>query len=546
MKDVIRQWLLALPRPERILVSIFAGALVLSFLMLLANSYLKKTEQAPAFGGSLTIGLVGFPHYLNPVIAPANEVDRALVKFIYPSLLRYDGQGKLVPYAAERFAVGDNGKLYDVVLKKGLLWDDSKPLSAQDVVFTIKTIQDQKISSPLARLWEGVAVQAVDDETVRFTLSEPYAFFPQNLTVGILPAHLWREVSPESFALSEYNKKPVGAGPYQFSAFTKSDSTITSVSFKANPTFFGQPPYIPKLTVRFYQTPQDLSSAYQDKEVQVAGFPAGAATIGASDTTITAFSLPRYFAIFLHDAQNAAFRKKDVRQALLQAVNRDAIVKDVLRGNAQVTNSPIPAVLADYYNPNVPSYGFDPKGAQAALAGAGFSEKKPLRVEFTVINDEVLNRVAAMVANNWRAVGVQVTLRNVEITQLRDDVLQKRNYQAFLFGQAMALTPDPFSFWHSSQSDYPGLNLSSYKNSNVDKILEELRKTFDEKRKKDLFNSFQSIVANDIPALFLYSPAYLVFSRNDIHGIKALPISLPEDYVNQEGEWHIYTKRIFR
>lgn len=547
MKSFLPEWLWALPKPERILLIIFSGAIILSFAALLANSYLKKTNQAPAFGGSITLGFVGTPHYINPVIAPANDVDRALIKLVYPSLLRYDGQGKLVPYLAERYAVGDNGKTYDVFLKKGVAWEDGKPITAKDVVFTIKTIQDPKTSSPLIRLWQGVKVDALDDLSVRFTLFEPYAFFLQNLTLGILPQHIWQGIGDENFTLAEYNKTPVGAGPYRFSTFTKSENTITSLVFKVNDLFFGATPYIPKVIVRFYATPDDLFNAYQGGEVDVAGLSAGSFDPHAkqdASANILSFSLPRYFAVFLNGAQNPALRKKEARQALLRGINRQAIIANVFNGQAAIVNSPIPPVLARYASTGVTDYGFDAKGAADTLKTAGFSAAKPLSIELTVVNDDTLGRVAQMIVDDWKKLGVNATIRTVTINDLRDQVLQKRTYQAFLFGQALALDPDPFSLWHSSQSDYPGLNLSAYSNKTVDSALEELRKTFNEARKKELFTTLQTTITADLPVLFLYSPNYLVFTHNSLKGVMQAPLSLPEDYINALGDWYIYTKRV--
>lgn len=549
MKSFIREWFFALPKPERILLFIFAGTLAVSFIALLANSYLKQTNQAPAYGGSITIGFVGTPHYINPVIAPANEVDRALIKLVYPSLLHYDQKGALVPFLAERYAVGDNGKVYDVFLKKNAKWEDGQAMTAKDVVFTIKTIQDPKASSPLVRLWQGVGVEALDDYTLRFTLSEPYAFFLQNLTVGILPKHIWESIGEENFSLSEYNKKPVGGGPYRFSTFTKTESAITSIVFKSNATFFGRAAYIPKVTVRFYATPQDLFKAYQSGEVEVAGLSAGAFDPQPKPDTsrkVTPFMLPRYFAIFLNESVNPSLRKKEVRQALWHAINREALIVNVLGSQAQIVNSPIPSVLSKYASSSVVEYPFDIARAGQLLAANGFSLTKPLVIELTIIDDELLGRVAETVVSDWREAGIQATIRRVDINQLRDQVLQKRTYQTFLFGQALALEPDPFSLWHSSQVEYPGFNLSMYRNKTADSILEELRKTFDEQRKKELFAAFQATLTNDVSTIFLYSPYYLVFSPASLYGLEAVPVSLPEDYINGIGDWYIYTKRIVK
>ncbi|MBI3334878.1 MAG: hypothetical protein HY001_00040 [Candidatus Portnoybacteria bacterium] len=443
MKFPFWAWLLKLPKPERSLVFTFALGLLVSFAALVIGSFYEKTREVGAFGGSIAGGFVGTPHYLNPVLAPANEVDRALTKLLYPALLGYSEEGKLVPSLASSFAIGDNGKIYEFFLRKDAEWDDGTPINAYDVVFTIKTIQDPKIASPLARLWEGVRVEATNDLTVRFTLSEPYAFFLQNVTLGILPRHTWGEVTQENFALSEYNKEPVGGGAYSFGGFTKSDSEITSIVLKANQTFFGGPPYISKLTMRFYASAEDLLRAYQRGAIDFFGVPAGALAgqIKEAKGNTTAFPLPRYFAIFLNEKANPALSKKALREALLTAIDRDAIVSSLLRGQARKVTSAIPWVLDEYHNGDLPEYPYNPSRAKELLASSGFSEKKPLSLELTVVNDDSLNQVAKNIEESWKAIGIRVTIKTRELSELRDQVLQKRSYQAFLFGQALALEP---------------------------------------------------------------------------------------------------------
>lgn len=540
-------WVERLPKPERYLIFIFSIGLGVSFLALIFGAFIQKTAQAPAFGGNIAIGFAGTPHYINPVLAPANEIDRMLVKILYPSLFRYDQKGAFTPYLAERFEIGDNGKVYEFSLRKGALWDDGKAITAHDVVFTIKTIQDQTIRSPLSRVWEGVRAEAVNDTTVRFTLQESYAFFLQNATLEILPQHIWKEVSAENFPLSEYNKKPVGAGPYSFSNFTKSDNAITSIDFEANKTFFAKPPYIQKVTARFYSKNEDLFKAYKAKEIDVFSLSFSSELSGIKDikNSTTSFPLPRYFGIFLNEKKNPMLAKRNVREGLLRAIDRNKLISSFLNNRARKIDSPIPAVLSDYYENDLPNYSFDRARAKDLLKQAGVSEKKPLLVELTLINNDSLLEVGRAVKSDWEKIGVSVTLRTVgsELSQLRDQVLQKRSYEAFLFGQALALQPDPFSLWHSSQSEYPGLNLSSYKNPDVDSILEQLRKTLDKNAQKELFKKFQTLVAKDIPVLFLYSPDYLVVANTSLYGIVSAPLSSPEDYISQLPDWYVYTKR---
>ncbi|MFH0831071.1 MAG: ABC transporter substrate-binding protein, partial [Parcubacteria group bacterium] len=186
-----------------------------------ARSYLNSTVAVPEQGGAVQLGLVGQPRYINPLLAPTSDVDMDLSTLVFGSLYKLDKDFK--PYAdlAESLNVSADQKTYSVVLKQGVNWHDGQPLTASDVVFTVKAIQDPSWQSPLNLGFKGVTVEQVDERTVRFTLQEVYAPFASTLTFGILPEHLWASVPGSSASLAELNTKPVGSGPYKFDELTK-------------------------------------------------------------------------------------------------------------------------------------------------------------------------------------------------------------------------------------------------------------------------------------------------------------------------------------
>lgn len=207
--------------------------------------YLKNTQLVPANGGSLIMAMVGSPRFLNPILSQLNNPDRDLVPLFFSALMKYDSQGKLIGDLAENYSITDEGKTYDLMLKKNIKWQDGKPLTVDDVIFTLQTIQNSEYNSPLGSLWQGADFEKVDDQTIRFNLKSPYAPFLYTLTFGILPKHLWQNVSPSQFPLTELNLKPIGSGPYQFSKFVKdSDGNIKSLEIKSYDQYFLGEPYI--------------------------------------------------------------------------------------------------------------------------------------------------------------------------------------------------------------------------------------------------------------------------------------------------------------
>ena len=178
---------------------LFLGLFFSSLLALLIIFYDKNTEINPGIGGKYTEGVVGSPRFINPLYAQVSDVDRSLVEIIFSGLMQYDNQGKITPDLAEGVEIKDDGKIYEVYLKKGLSWHDGQPISIDDVIFTVKTIQNSDYKSPLRGNYMGVEVEKINEEGVRFKLKTPYAGFIERLTFKILPKHIWENISPQTF-----------------------------------------------------------------------------------------------------------------------------------------------------------------------------------------------------------------------------------------------------------------------------------------------------------------------------------------------------------
>ncbi|MBI2038454.1 MAG: hypothetical protein HYT19_00840, partial [Candidatus Nealsonbacteria bacterium] len=159
----------------------------LSAIFLLVNFYFENTKIVPKQGGNYTEGVIGQPRLINPIFAPANDTDRDLSELIFSGLLKYDYQGKLVPDLAKDYQVSEEGKVFEFNLRENSFWQDGKPSTADDVVFTIKTIQNPDYKSPLRPSWLGVEVEKISDIKVRFTLKNSSAIFLENTTLKILP-----------------------------------------------------------------------------------------------------------------------------------------------------------------------------------------------------------------------------------------------------------------------------------------------------------------------------------------------------------------------
>lgn len=531
-----------LSRKERNVISLLVLIIIGSLIYIPVSFYLNKTIPVASAGGKYVEGVIGEPRHINPALT-STDADRDLVRLIYSSLTKYDEKGNIVGDLAENYNISENGLSYTFFIKENAKWHDGQDVTADDVVFTIKTIQNPEYSSPQRINWQGIEVEKIDDKTVKFTLRGRYAQFLNNTTLGILPRHIWETVKPVNFGLSNNNLEPMGSGPYVFKKFkTDSLGRIEYYELKANEQYFEGRPYIDEVALKFYPTETELISAYNRNEIQ------NLANISAQNLKglkfqqkleINRLKLPRYFTVFFNQNQSETLSDEDIRQALNYATDKDKIIKEVLDNEATTVHSPVIAsILGDMYVPN--PYDFDLGKAKELIEG---SELEDLSIALTTSEWPEFVTVANMLKEQWEAIGFTVDLQIVDIATMQQ-IIKDRSYEALLFGEVLAIDPDPFSFWHSSQKKAPGLNLAVYDNEEADKLLEEARTTLDPVKRLLKYDDFQKVVLDDAPAIFLYSPFYIYPQDEDVKGNELEILSIPSDRFSNINKWFISTKRV--
>lgn len=549
-----------LTQKEFRVIKILTLIIIVSGSMIGINWYRNASKILPAIGGEYIEGVVGTPKLINPILAQANEVDQDLSRLIFSGLLKQKGN-TLIPDLAESYSVSTDNLTYTFILRKNALWHDGTPFNTQDVIFTVRAIQNPEYKSLLYNTFSGVRISQIDDYAISFTLSQPFAPFPSLLTFGILPQHIFENIPPATAHLADFNiKNPVGTGPFQIKSLTKdSRGVIKGYTLAKNSNFYSQPPFIGQVTFKFYPDIQSAIEALNNKNIDGISNVANKYhdLITEKNAVFLSFSLPQYTAIFLNGKSNKALGSIAIKKALTFALNRNDIVRKVLNSQGEVIYGPIlPGSIG--YNPELEENIYDPKKAETLLQEDGWKktndpdQNKPalwrkeneiLTINLTTIDNPQTRAAASLVAQYWQDIGIAVKLTIISKEQLLDDVLKTRNYDALLFGNDLGNDPDPYAFWHSSQRDYPGVNLSLYRNEKVDALLEEARKISDPGERAKKYIEFQEILAKDIPAIFLYNPTYPYVINKKIKGISITRIITPADRFNEIEKWYIKTKR---
>jgi peptide/nickel transport system substrate-binding protein len=543
---------------EKVIFLVFVIIALVTALIMAdkASQYFMVT--VPVAGGQLIEGEVGTPRTANPILA-FTDADKDITALVYAGLMRQDVLGNLVPALAASYSVSPDGLTYDFVLKKNIYFDDGKPITADDIVFTINKTQDTAIKSPVRADWADVTVKKISDSEVQFILKQPYAAFLDNTTLGILPQHIWKDVSDDQFIFSNYNLQPVGNGPYRVQSIAK-DSNGVPQSYILVPSnhYTGTKPYISKIILDFYPDESHAFDALEAREIDsLVGLDPNDATALASTSAsvhILTKAVPRLFGIFFNQNQNPVFADKAVRQALSFAIDRQAIVKDVLYGYGIPIDSPIPQGILtrsqSISGPNIAlaTSTLEKDGWKLGTDGiyAKTVNKKIQTLTFSITTADSPDLVAAanMVATEWRAIGAKVTVNVFEYSDLQN-AIGDRSYDSLLFGQYVSNGLDLYAFWHSSQRNAPGLNIAEYVDSSADKTLSDARTaTTSAKQLADL-SAFQNIFSQDVPAVFLYSPDLIYVIPDKLNGVNIDSVSTAADRWNGVSDWYIDTDRVW-
>ncbi len=554
-----RQWLVlfrALGTRDRLLVLFFTTIAVGALCFWLGAIYMASTRVVPEYGGEYIEGLVSQPRYINPILSQTSEADANISALIYGGLFSYDAEGKLQKNLVEDYTVSEDGKIYTLTLRQGVKWHDGEELTAEDVLYTIRAIQDPAYKSPLRANWLSVEGATVDRYTLTLTLKKAYFGFLESLVVGILPRHIWENIAPENFLLADYNLEPIGSGPYRFYDLQKdSNGNVLSYELQPFPDYFAGAPYIGKITFHFYPDERSLLDAYGRKEVLGINsvLPENLPELEARKSTrIYKVAIPRIFGVFFNVNKSVVLANDEVRKALSFATDRDAIIREVLSGMGSPAETAILPFMSGYaadvsfprFNEGEANAVLDQDGWKRGDDGVRAKNGTVLEFELLVPDWPGLSKTAEILREQWGKVGARVTVNVLSALDLQQSAVRPREYQAILFGEAAMLDSDPYSFWHSSQKHDPGLNLALFDNKDADAALLSLREELNEEKRNEYYRTFQEILSRENPAVFLYSPTYLYAVNSSVKVAEVKYANTPANRLGMITQWYIKTKRV--
>lgn len=502
----------------------------------------QYSVTGPAEGGVYTEGVFGTVDNLNPIFA-ATPAERSASRLIFANLLSYDDKGDLVGELAQNWSMDSTGKVFTLTLRPDAKWHDGAAITADDVLFTFGLIKNADTRSPFYASWRNIGVDKVDDLTVRFTLPTVYAAFENSLVLGILPEHALKDVRPSELRTEPFNRAPtVGSGPFSFQSLSAIDAGHTHYALRlvANPSYVLGPPKLAGFQLHAYKDREDLSKALRNQEVASISDPTIAQLKSIDTEKFKVVNAPLDNGVY-------AFLKNDsdilkdvkVRQALEMATDHNAITK-LFNGTVQRLDGPLlPGQLG--YRQDVHPPAMDLARANQLLDEAGWKragqgsrrvkDGQPLRLRLVSLSSGNYPALAEEIMSEWSKIGVEfdTTSPLVKADDIQQNIILPRAYDVLIYEIAIGHDPDVFAYWHSSQANERGFNLSDYKSPKVDDALDSARTRIEPALRDAKYRLFVQQWLADVPAIGLYRPSLVYVENKDVYTFDAHSLVDPSD-----------------
>src|SRR3989344_9435688 len=507
----------------------------------------------PAPGGTYVEGILGSFTNANPIFA-TGSVDSSVSRLVFSSLFKFDQQNQLVGDLASGYDVDDRGVVYTVHLRPKLKWQDGRPLTAEDVVYTYQTIQNPDAGSPLAASWQGINAVALNPSTVVFTLPNALTAFPFSLTNGIVPKHLLSKVPFAQLRSNSFNTaRPIGSGPFKWQAVQVIGQTVQTreeeIALIPNDLYYGDRVKLNKFIIRSFQNQDNLVKSFKSEQLNAAAGLTNTPRDVTKDLNVHEYSIPLQseVMIFLKNS-SPVLSDARLRQAITMATNTSKVI-------SRLGYPVIPArgpILKSHsgYDPNLTQLAYNPSAADQLLTSLGWikdsrgtrrKDGQPLSFTLYAPDSSDYSAVASELQKQWKEAGINIELIQQSPSDLQT-IISVHGYDALLYGLEIGSDPDVYAYWASSQADIRSatrLNLSEYKSSTADSALEAGRTRTDPALRAIKYKPFLQAWRDDAPAISLYQPRFLYLTRGQVYGLEPTIMNVETNRYANVNNWMI-------
>ena len=519
--------------------------LLLLFLLVpfVAAADAISRDPEPVAGDAIVTGSIGDASRLLPILA-SDTSSGDIAGLLFNGLLKYNERLEIVGDLAESWRVSEDGLTMTFVLRPNVRWHDGRPVTADDVRFTYEKLIDPAVHTPYSSAYERVSgLEVLDARTVQVRYKEPFAPALESWMMGIIPKHL---LEREDLNTTRFLRQPVGHGPYRFIRW----KTGELIELSANPDYFEHRPYIDRYLYRIIPDQATLFLELLTRGVDTTGL----SPLQYRRQTDSAFMQRTYrkyrypsfgFTYLGYNLQDPRFQDVRVRRAISMAIDRQAILNGVLYGLGAAATGPYPKE-SWACDPDVASRAYDPAGAKVLLAEAGWADhdgdgwldRDGIPFRFTIMTNqgnEVRRQVGELIQQQLSQVGVEVKIRIVEWSTFLHEFIDKRRFETVLLGWSLSRDPDLYDIFHSSKTKEGEYNFVGYANPELDRLLEEGRRTFDLKVRQRIYHRVHQLLAADEPYAFLYVADALPIVASRFRNVIATPIGIGYNFI----DWYV-------
>lgn len=537
----------------------FYVLLLLSLVVALGTMGVSAKNANPA--GQVTI--VGANvETLNPLLSESTY-ETTVLNCIFSQLIRLTETGQLIPDLAtvvpsiQNGGISKDGKIVTFKLRKDAKWQDGQPVTADDVVFTWKTIMNNDVAVVSRDGFDDITkMETPDKYTVKMYRSKVEANWLLNWAQtggSIIPKHLWDKVKPSEFTKAhQLSRKPVGSGPFKLKEWVPGAYLI----LEANKDYFGKGPFLSKIIYKEVENNLTQLTMLQTGEADIALNLQGTQLdqVKAISRLKVTLNPSSTYVHMTFNLDNPVFKDKRTRQALSYALPRDLIVKNILNNvGIPAATSTSPVLWA--YDKTIKPYAFDMAKAKQLLAQAGWKdtdgdgilENNGVKFKFSIATNagrQERERIAQVAQQYWQQLGAKVDLNFQETTTLFGDTLENRKFDMIMFGWVTGADPDETSLYHSEQiptaaNGNTGQNYAGYKNPQMDKLLDQGAATMDQAKRIPIYKQIQKLVYEDLPLLYVYYMVDINVAPKNMQGWKPAPFT-------NATSWNAYEWKIVK
>jgi peptide/nickel transport system substrate-binding protein len=507
---------------------------------LLGLIFAACSYQAPKDPETLVWHLGAEPDTLNPLTSTDAYASR-IQGFLYDSLIERDNQTlEWKPKMAERWEISPDRRHFTFYLRDGIRWQDGRPVTVEDILYSFERIMDPKVDAPHLRVYyqDIEKVEKVDERTVRFTYKRPYFMaFEFCGGIPIIPRHLFD--NGEDFNRHLQGRAPVGNGPYRFVSWETGQKIVIERNEDYWGKAIGKMPDIKRISFEVIAEDTVALQILKKGGLDFAGLrPIQWVRQTDSERFNRRFAKYEFYtpgySFIAWNMRRPYFSDRRVRRAMTMLVNREAILQKLNFGLGRIVTGPFYIESKDY-NREIRPIPYDPEGAKKLLKEAGWEDRdgdgildregQPFRFQFLISSGRrFAERLATILKEDLKTVGIEMEIRQLEWA-LFTKQLEDRTFDAVTLGWVFGLEQDPYQVWHSSQTER-GSNFVGFADDEADRIILEGRKEFDRERRARLYRKFHAIVDEEQPYTFLFSNPYLVALHRRFENVKVYPAGM--------------------